>query len=74
MIPQHSGNPLLAFATAQKRVKGEDRVLLSPSVALPSGETFSLFGVFDGHGGRQTAELCVQQFVPVLLQQLARLS
>jgi hypothetical protein len=63
-----------SFASSKKVVKGEDRLLCLPSVVVPSfgGLCMSVFGVFDGHGGKHTAEFLLRDLCRALLEELVR--
>ena len=64
--------------------QAEDRFLLEPtcewhpaaceagSAATAAPVPFSLYGVFDGHGGKAAAEACVARMLPELLAALVR--
>ena len=67
---------------APRAQQAEDRFLLEPAcewhpAACEGGPAaaavpFSLFGVFDGHGGKAAAEACVARMLPELLAALVR--
>ena len=60
-----------AYAVSRKVVKGEDKSLLAPGLRV-GDVPLSLFAVFDGHGGKQTAELLVRCFWSALEEELVR--
>lgn len=63
------GYPTLRVAHSRKVQKGEDKDLCELAVQWRTHH-FSVFGLFDGHGGRAAAEHCVERIVPELLAAL----
>lgn len=70
--PQLGTLPYCAWGTAQlPSRKDEDRVLVLPAPGC--GADLAL-GVFDGHNGKRAALACEQRLLPVLAEELARLT
>lgn len=42
-------------------------VVLSPGID-PAQHKFTIFAVFDGHGGKEVAKFCKDHFIPELIQ------
>ena len=63
------GYPVMRVAHSRKVMKGEDKSFAAPDVTW-RGVHFSIFGLFDGHGGKTAAEHCVDTFVPCILAAL----
>ena len=74
------GYPPLRVAHSRKVMKGEDKWFATPDARwVPPGASpddpdvhchFSAFGLFDGHGGKDAAEHCVETMLPCLLAAL----
>ena len=74
------GYPLSAWRNSRKVMKGEDKWFATPDARwVPPGASpddpdahchFSAFGLFDGHGGKDAAEHCVETMLPCLLAAL----
>ena len=74
------GLPPLRVAHSRKVMKGEDKWFATPDARwVPPGASpddpdvhchFSAFGLFDGHGGKDAAEHCVETMLPCLLAAL----
>ena len=63
------GYPVIRVAHSRKVMKGEDKSFATPDVTW-KGVHFSVFGLFDGHGGKAAAEHCVDTLVPCILSAL----
>lgn len=59
----------MRVAHSRKVMKGEDKSFAQPDVAW-RGAHFSVFGLFDGHGGKAAAEHCCDALVPCILDAL----
>ena len=69
----HRSEGTICWGFSKKIVKGEDKLLVAPAVPVPAFCTpMAVFGVFDGHGGKQTAELIVRELVGALQEELVR--